>query len=257
MKPGGRKKLNIFLVVLLVLAAAVLALLCHARSSAEAVSPGNYIRTEAQDTAVLSSKVTVELFRSSPSRQFPFSVDNMLPGDSAEKTYTINVSHKDSVDLYFSVSLQDDTDAVLAQGLCISITRSGETLYDGTFAALPPAMAYTLPAAGADACEEVPYSIRVYLPTSAGNEYQNKHLTAEFRWWASDSGAGGTPGGNGLTPWVVTPDGRLDIPKTLAVIAQTGGSFWIRLLFMLLLVALTAAIMYFLLRRKEDRHERK
>lgn len=275
MKPNGRKKLNIFLAVLLVFAAVVLAVVGCARSNGEAVSPGNYIRnqTGTQDTWVLSSKTTrtspagqaaqptqqasIEIFRSTPSEQLPFSAENMLPGDSTAKTYTIHVSHKGGVTLYFSAAVQSGSDAVLAQGLCISVACRGDTIYDGPFSTLPDSMACTLPAASADTCEAVPYAIQVYLPTSAGNEYQNKRLSADFRWWVTDDGNGSTPGSN-LTPWVVDDNGRPDIPKTIAsVIARTGGSFWIRLLFMLFLVALVVVVMYFLLRGKEDPHERK
>lgn len=261
MNPNGRKKLNIVLAVLLAIAAAVLAVLVCARSNAGAVSPDNYIRTEsraAKKQPSPTSNATIELFRNNPSEQFAFSVENMLPGDSTEKTYTVNVSHKGGVTLYFSAALQESTDAILAQGLSVSITRSGETLYDGTFATLPGPMAYTLPAAEKNVLDAVPYIIKVYLPTSAGNEYQNKLLTAEFKWWVSDTDTPGTPDSDNkpgsLSPWVTTPGGKPDIPKTIAGIAQTGDAFPLVLLGILCAAALGGLILLLLLRRKEDPH---
>ena len=258
MKPNGRKKLNIVLVTLLVLAVAVLVAVWFTCGEKGAVSPDNYIRTESRtpkSQPAPASDASIEIYRANPSEQLTFSVDNMLPGDSVEKVYTVNVSHKGGVKLFFSASLQDDSNAVLAQGLYISVTRSGENLYDGTFAALSAdPMVCTLSAAGADTREAVPFIIKVYLPTSAGNEYQNKLLTADFKWWVSDVASANT---DNDTPSDTETPRQDTTPGTRTQIAQTGETFPLVLLCIVCAAALAGLIFLFLLRRKEDTHERK
>lgn len=258
MKPNGRKKLNIVLATLLVLAVAVLLAVWFTCGEKGAVSPDNYIRTESRtpkSQPAPASDASIEIYRANPSEQLTFSVDNMLPGDSVEKVYTINVSHKGGVKLFFSASLQDDSNAVLAQGLYISVTRSGENLYDGTFAALSAdPMVCTLSAAGADTREAVPFIIKVYLPTSAGNEYQNKLLTADFKWWLSDVASANT---DNDTPSDTETLGQDTTPGTYTQIAQTGDTFPLVLFCIVCAAALAGLIFLFLLRRKKDTHERK
>ena len=253
MKPNGRKKLNIVLVTLLVLAAAVLVAVWFTCGEKGAVSPDNYIRIEsrtAKSQPAPASDASIEIYRANPSEQLTFSVDNMLPGDSVEKVYTVNVSHKGGVKLFFSASLQDDSNAVLAQGLYISVTRS-----DGTFAALSAdPMVCTLSAAGADTREAVPFIIKVYLPTSAGNEYQNKLLTADFKWWVSDVASANT---DNDTPSDTETPRQDTTPGTSTQIAQTGDTFPLVLFCIVCAAALAGLIFLFLLRRKEDTHERK
>ena len=260
MKPHGGKKLNCILAALLVLAAAVLAIILFVRSGdSNAISPDNYIRSEssaAKRQPASSSDASLELFRGSTTEQFAFSVDNMFPGDAVRKSFTVNVSHKGSVRLYFSASLQDGTDPTLADGLYISVTSSGRVLYDGAFSALPGPLVCTLPAHSKTTGELVPYLINVYLPTSAGNEFQNKLLTADLKWWVEDADSGS------LNPWVTNPDtGKPDLPKTvldrLGSIAQTGDTFPLIPLCLICFAALAGLFILILLSRKDDKHERK
>lgn len=262
MKPKGGGNLNRILAALLALAVIILVIIVAARTNgADAVLHDNYIRTErasAKHKPTPSTNATLELYRANAAEAYAFSVDNMFPGDTTEKTFTINVSHSGGVTLYFSAALQSGTDAILADGLCISVTRSGELLYDGPFSLLPGPMACTLEEHSSTISESVPFTIKVYLPTSAGNEFQNKTLVADLQWWVedirkSDSGGDSSDKSN-LSPWISTPDGKPDIPK---MIAQTGDNFPLILLIIIALAALAGFIILMLFRKKEGRHGRK
>lgn len=258
MKPKGGGNLNRILAALLALAVVILVIIVAARvNGADAVSHDNYIRTErtaAKHKPAPSTGATLELYRANTAEAYAFSVDNMFPGDTAEKTFTVDVSHGGGVTLYFSAALQSGTDSILADGLCIAVTRSGETLYDGPFSALPGPMACTLAAHNSTTRESVPFLIKVYLPTSAGNEFQNKTLVADLQWWVEDTRTPDSGGGSNLSPWISTPDGKPDIPR---MVAQTGDTFPLLLLVIIALAALAGIILLILFRKKEGRHGRK
>ena len=61
-------------------------------------------------------QATLELYRGNASAAQAFALPNMLPGDTAEKELTVNVSHRGKVTLYFSAG-PDDAAAPLAGGL--------------------------------------------------------------------------------------------------------------------------------------------
>lgn len=257
MKPQGGKKLNRILAALLALAVAVLAAILLLRTGgASAMSRDNYIRgqgTAKRQPAPNSTSISLEMIRSNPQEGYAFQVDNMFPGDAVQKGFFINVSHTGTVKLYFNAALQDGTDPILASGLRISITRSSDLLYDGPFSGVSGPYVWTLTPSDEADHETIPYIIKVYLPTSAGNDFQNKTLVADLQWWVEDADQ---PTRNNLTPWVVTPSGKPDIPKTIQTIAQTGDTFPLVLLAVVCLAAFIGLIVLILRRRKDDRHER-
>ena len=94
--------------------------------------------------------------------------------------------------------------------------RDGELLYDGTVAGLAESQQAQ---EGLEILEPSPtkltYTIKVTLPTSAGNEYQDKTVTVDLKWWlTSDSGGGSHPGGGEV---IVVPKTGDDFPMELMI----------------------------------------
>ena len=77
----------------------------------------------------------------------------------------------------------------LAEVLKVKITllTTGEEMYDGLMRDMPKSLSHTLNSNG-DAEDELYYEITAYLETDTGNEYQNKQLTADFKWWVEETG---------------------------------------------------------------------
>ena len=124
----------------------------------------------------------------------------MLPGDSEEKTFTVTVKHRKTATVHFEAKLANDsviddtTGRKLSDGMNIKVVQGTDTLYNGSIAGLTtatprPAVDVEVPGSRTT---DLPYTITVSLPTSAGNEFQNKTLTIDLKWWlVSDEGGGG------------------------------------------------------------------
>ena len=52
---------------------------------------------------------------------------------------------------------------------------------------MPANMTHKLASANSTT-DELYYEITAYLDTSVGNEYQNKDLIADFKWWVEETG---------------------------------------------------------------------
>ena len=222
-----RRKLNIALLLLLIAALLALAGVLLLRTRPDAVSPDNRIETAEKLSLPMSrtalfralngegglDAVRLDAEVSLPGAQEAMGMSQMLPGDSTEKTFNVNVRHDSGVNLYFSASLRNDgavtrpdgTASTLSAGMLITVTQGSEQLYSGTIAGLAGSSlkAVNLPGSGS---RDLPYTIRVELPTSAGNEFQGKSLTVDLKWWIESDGTGGGGGGGGTV--IVTP------PKT-------------------------------------------
>ncbi len=130
-----------------------------------------------------------------------FMAENMFPGDAVTKDFTVQVSHKKPISLYYHADIRPGSEK-LAEVMMVTIRlpQKGKVLYDGLMRDMPNALEYQLAASE----KEVVYQITAYLDTSVGNEYQYKELVADFRWWymeetddGDDSGSGGGSGDGG------------------------------------------------------------
>lgn len=235
MRPWGNaehKKLNIALLLLLVVALLALAGVLFMCAKPDAVSTDNHIESgeklsmtvsrtalfsalngEESGAALLDAEVSL------PGAQEDMGLDGMLPGDSVEEAYTVSVKYSEPVKLHFGAALRTNGSAdsqLLAEGLLITVYRDGELLYDGTVAGLAESQQAQ---EGLEILEPSPtkltYTIKVTLPTSAGNEYQDKTVTVDLKWWlTSDSGGGSHPGGGEV---IVVPKTGDDFPMELMI----------------------------------------
>ena len=219
MGAASRKKLNIALLILLLVALVVLAAVLFVRAKPDAVSPDNRIETAEPLSLTLPRTALSAIFDDAASPQTggysavpltatvefkgnhaAMTASGMLPGDSEEKTFTVTVKHRKTATVHFEARLANDsvidatTGRKLSDGMNIKVVQGTDTLYNGSIAGLTtatprPAVDVEVPGSRTT---DLPYTITVSLPTSAGNEFQNKTLTIDLKWWlVSDEGGGG------------------------------------------------------------------
>lgn len=218
----SRRKLNIALLILLLVALVVLAAVLFVRAKPDAVSPDNRIETAEPLSLTLPRTALSAIFDDAASPQTggysavpltatvefkgdhaAMTASGMLPGDSEEKTFTVTVKHRKTATVHFEARLANDsvidgtTGRKLSDGMNIKVVQGTDTLYNGSIAGLTtatprPAVDVEVPGSRT---ADLPYTITVSLPTSAGNEFQNKTLTIDLKWWlVSDEGGGGGGG---------------------------------------------------------------
>lgn len=207
-------------------------------------------------------QATLALYRGNASAAQAFALPNMLPGDTAEKEFTVNVSHRGKVTLYFSAG-PDDAAAPLAGGLQLTVTCNNTQLYSGTFADVPAVLPVDVPGTAADTTDAMTYRVTVALPTSAGNEYQDLTMTADLTWWVDElAPAPGTdPAASDSTATSGGATGQLTgkpgFVKALTAMPQTSDSFQLAVVVVIMAVSAIALAALVIAKRKGDDHERK
>ena len=207
-------------------------------------------------------QATLALYRGNASAAQAFALSNMLPGDTAEKEFTVNVSHRGKVTLYFSAG-PDDVTAPLAGGLQLTVTCNNTQLYSGTFADVPAVLPVDVPGTAADTTDAMTYRVTVALPTSAGNEYQDLTMTADLNWWVdelapapgTDTAASDSTATSGGTTGQLT--GKPGFVKALTAMPQTSDSFPLAVVVVIMAVSAIALAALVIAKRKGDDHERK
>lgn len=207
-------------------------------------------------------QATLALYRGNASAAQAFALPNMLPGDTAEKEFTVNVSHRGKVTLYFSAG-PDDAAAPLAGGLQLTVTCNNTQLYNGTFADVPAVLPVDVPGTAADTTDAMTYRVTVALPTSAGNEYQDLTMTADLNWWVDElaPAPGTNPAASDSTATSGGATGQLTgkpgFVKALTAMPQTSDSFPLAVVVVIMAVSAIALAALVIAKRKGDDHERK
>ena len=139
-------------------------------------------------TAEVKKAATVELYNKQPEENTPFQVGNMFPGDSETKYFRVRVSYHDTITVHYKATIRPGYEK-LAEVLKVRIRllSAGETMYDGLMRDMPESLTHKL-ASKKSATDELYYEITAYLDTSVGNDYQNKDLIADFKWWVEETG---------------------------------------------------------------------
>lgn len=139
-------------------------------------------------TAEAKKAATIELYNKQPEENTPFAVGNMFPGDSETKYFRVRVSYHDTITVHYKATVRPGYEK-LAEVLKVRINllSTGETMYDGLMRDMPESLAHKL-ASKKSATDELYYEITAYLDTSVGNDYQNKDLIADFKWWVEETG---------------------------------------------------------------------
>ena len=139
-------------------------------------------------TAETKKAATIELYNKQPEENTPFQVGNMFPGDVETKYFRVRISYHDKITVHYRATVRPGYEK-LAEVLKVRIKllTTGETMYDGLMRDMPESLTHKL-ASKKSATDELYYEITAYLDTSVGNDYQNKDLIADFRWWVEETG---------------------------------------------------------------------
>ena len=156
--------------------------------SSSADTSSSAVQPTQSTTAEVKKAATIELYNKQPEENTPFQVENMFPGDSETKYFRVRVSYHDKITVHYKATVRPGYDK-LAQVLKIRVKllTTGETLYDGVISEMPKSVTHAL-ASRNTTTDELYYEITAYLDTSVGNEYQNKDLIADFKWWVEETG---------------------------------------------------------------------
>ncbi|MBR5156631.1 MAG: hypothetical protein IKW59_02575 [Clostridia bacterium] len=146
--------------------------------------------------SALAKENVLSIYKNNAEESVPFSVTNMFPGDCETNIYNISVSYNGTISVYFTADVRKGHEK-LAEVLKCKVVLNGEDnpLYDGLLKDMPD-LEHSISAVNKTV--DLIYKISVYLDTSVGNEYQNKQLVADFKWWAytADEGRPGHTGNN-------------------------------------------------------------
>ena len=139
-------------------------------------------------TAEVKKAATIELYNKQPEENTPFQVGNMFPGDSETKYFRVRVSYHDKITVHYKATVRPGYEK-LAEVLKVRIKllSTGKTMYDGLMRDMPESQTHKL-ASKKSTTDELYYEITAYLDTSVGNDYQNKDLIADFKWWVEETG---------------------------------------------------------------------
>lgn len=139
-------------------------------------------------TAETKKAATIELYNKQPEENTAFAVGNMFPGDSETKYFRVRVSYHDKITVHYKATVRHGYEK-LAEVLKVRVNllSTGETMYDGLMRDMPESLTHKL-ASKKSTTDELYYEITAYLDTSVGNDYQNKDLIADFRWWVEETG---------------------------------------------------------------------
>lgn len=117
-----------------------------------------------------------------------FHVENMFPGDSQSEYFRVKVSYQNRVTVRFHAEVgQDSRNLGEALKIRVVLYPGEEVLYDGVIQNMPEAVNHKM-ASRTKTTDELAYTITAYLDTSAGNEYQNQQIEANFHWWVEEDG---------------------------------------------------------------------
>ena len=139
-------------------------------------------------TAEAKKAATIELYNKQPEENTPFAVGNMFPGDVETKYFRVRVSYHDKITVHYKASVRPGYEK-LAEVLKVRVKllSTDETMYDGLMRDMPESLTHKL-ASKKSTTDELYYEITAYLDTSVGNDYQNKGLIADFKWWVEETG---------------------------------------------------------------------
>ncbi|MGN1113269.1 MAG: hypothetical protein ACI4RP_08695 [Acutalibacteraceae bacterium] len=158
-------------------------------ASGDNSSSSNTVQVSSQNnsSAQTGSAELLTLYNIQADDNVPFKVENMFPGDSITKNYCVRVSQKDTLTLRFHADIQPGSEK-LAEVLRVKVllASTGDLLYDGAIKDMPESLNCNV-ITNHSTVRELYYEITAYLDTSVGNDYQNKKLAADFRWWTEDT----------------------------------------------------------------------
>ena len=175
-------------------------------------------------TAEAKKAATIDLYNKQPEENTPFAVGNMFPGDANTKYFRVQVSYHDKITVHYKATVRPGYEK-LAEVLKVRVNllSTGETMYDGLMRDMPESLTHKL-ASKKSTTDELYYEITAYLDTSVGNDYQNKDLIADFKWWVEETGnlddSPQTGDTSNILLWAVLAAGSLSMMILLLVVRR-------------------------------------
>ena len=156
--------------------------------SSSADTSSSAVQPTQSTTAEVKKAATIELYNKQPEENTPIQVGNMFHGDAEIKYFCVRVSYHDKITVHYKATVRPGYEK-LAEVLKVRIKllSTGEMLYDGLMRDMPESLTHKL-ASKKSTTDELYYEITAYLDTSVGNDYQNKDLIADFKWWVEETG---------------------------------------------------------------------
>lgn len=177
--------ISVLVALLLVVGGFLIAVLASGNSTIITI-PGNSISAGSDDDGKSES---LQLHYETPEHNKSMIAMNMLPGDSLISDYTVNVSHKEDVSLYFSmVPLKEDIKLVEVLKIKVENRDTETIIYNDAMNEMPEKLEIKLTADG-ETNTKVRFRITAYLDTSVGNEYQLETMQATMTWKIEDMDA--------------------------------------------------------------------
>ena len=154
----------------------------------ESAAPSTAASAQPSTSAEARKAATIALCNKQPEDNTAFAVGNLFPGDVETKYFCVRVSYHDKITVHYRATVRPGYEKLAeVLNLRVVLLNTGETLYDGLMRDMPASVTHKL-ASRSSATDELYYEITAYLDTSVGNEYQNKDLIADFRWWVEETG---------------------------------------------------------------------
>ena len=175
-------------------------------------------------SAETKKAATIELYNKQPGENTAFAVGNMFPGDSETKYFRVRVSYHDKITVHYKATVRPGYEK-LAEVLKVRVRllSTVEMLYDGLMRDMPESLTHKL-ASKKSTTDELYYEITAYLDTSVGNDYQNKDLIADFKWWVEETGnlddSPQTGDTSNILLWTVLAAGSLSMMILLLVVRR-------------------------------------
>lgn len=139
-------------------------------------------------TAEVKKAATIELYNKQPEENTAFAVGNMFHGDSETKYFRVRVSYHDKITVHYKATVRPGYEKLAeVMKVRVKLLSTDETMYDGLMRDMPESLTHKL-ASQKTTTDELYYEITAYLDTSVGNDYQNKDLIADFKWWVEETG---------------------------------------------------------------------
>ncbi|MEG2324201.1 MAG: hypothetical protein RSB81_07910 [Anaerovoracaceae bacterium] len=151
-------------------------------------SSAHSVTTDTENTTKTREATTIELYNKQPEENTVFQVGNMFPGDTETKYFRVRVSYHDRITVHYKATVRTGYEK-LAEVLKVRVKllTTGEIMYDGFMRDMPGSVTHQL-SSQSNTTDELYYEVTAYLETSVGNEYQNKDLIADFKWWVEETG---------------------------------------------------------------------
>ena len=172
----------------IIAAVLILAMFCTTAFASGSITPQSTIVDQGQE-----GNMRLTIYKNNPEESVPFQVNNMFPGDTETKRYLLAVSYLGTVTVHFHADIEPGYEKLAEVLKCrVFLKTTDELIYDGLMKNMPESLEHKLESKR-KTTDELEYEIAVYLETSVGNEYMNKALVADFRWWAVEetSSSGG------------------------------------------------------------------